>query len=448
MNILHVALGLPPLRTGGLTRYCSELMEAQAAAGDRVSLVFPGRFLPGGIRFRKGEWRGIETYELINPLPVALTFGVAEADAFVLPCRNADVFERLFGNILPDVIHVHSFMGIYREFFEAAKRLGIPMVFTTHDYYPMCPRCTFVASDGGFCNGGPDAEACAVCCRGGMTRGKSLVMQSGIYAALKASGLLKKVSSAVKSGMSSEGGAPSGAPGKEEVDAYERLLDYNKSLFSLFDLILANSEMARRAYGSVFPDANFRIARISHAGLEVDSEARKAAGHGDVLVLGYFGGRKEYKGYGTLMAAATLLHDEGVAFELRLFGDEYGDLDVPEARSFGCIAPDHVRGILRELDAVIVPSIYHETFGFVVLEALCEGVPVVCSDAVGASDLVLPEAVFPAGDAGALAKRIKALDHGAIGDQGIPDGYPLSMKQQVAEMNGCYLAAMEVAHHG
>lgn len=438
MNILHVALGLPPLRTGGLTRYCSELMETQVAAGEQVSLVYPGRFLPGPVRFRKSYWRGVEAYELINPLPVALTFGVGDPEAFVAPCPNVDVFDRLIGDIMPEVVHIHSFMGIYKEFFQAVKRLGLPMVFTTHDYYPMCPRCTFIDVAGEPCAGGSSSEICASCCRGGMTKRKSQVMQSGLYARFKSTRFLKCVSSAVKKGMKSTGVAAAALPTRKQVLAYNCLLDYNKSIFKLFDLILANSVMTEKVYRVIFPDSNYRLVRISHTGLVRNVAHAAPHRHDGTLVLGYFGGKKEYKGYGTLMASAQILHEEGMAFELRLYGDEYDNSDIPEVHSFGSVAPESVGSILRGLDGVVVPSKCRETFGFVVLEALCEGVPIISSDTVGASELLTTEAIFPAGDASALAEKIKELSIGAIGWHGVPADYPLSMEQQVSEMKDCY----------
>lgn len=439
MDILHVSLGLPPLRTGGLTRYCSELMEAQVAAGERVALVYPGRFLPGPVRFHKGWWRGVETYELMNPLPVALTFGVSEPDAFTSPCQKIDAFKGLIRSIAPDVVHVHSFMGIYREFFQAVKSLGVPMAFTTHDYYPMCPRCTLIDAAGEPCDGGPASEACAVCCRGGMTKRKSLVMQSGTYARLKSSGLLKKVSSSVKKGMQPTGKASAAAPCLEQVSAYGRLLDYNKSVFGLFDLVLANSAMTEEMYRTAFPGSSYRLVRISHAGLVCNAEIDRHRGYDGVPVFGYFGGKKEYKGFETLMDAAHMLHEDGLIFELRLYGDEYGNLDLPEVCPSGRVAPEEIRGILRGLDAVVVPSICHETFGFVVLEALCEGVPVISSDAVGASELVSPEAVFPAGDAKALAKVLAGFCKGEGRCSALPTGYPVSMDAQVNQLKEIYL---------
>jgi glycosyltransferase involved in cell wall biosynthesis len=49
---------------------------------------------------------------------------------------------------------------------------------------------------------------------------------------------------------------------------------------------------------------------------------------------------------------------------------------------------------MAETDLLIVPSIWFETFGFIVAEALSYGVPVLCSDTVGAQILVSPEMVY------------------------------------------------------
>ena len=45
MRVLHYTLGLPPYRTGGLTKYATDLMLSQAEAGDSVALLWPGRYL-------------------------------------------------------------------------------------------------------------------------------------------------------------------------------------------------------------------------------------------------------------------------------------------------------------------------------------------------------------------------------------------------------------------
>ena len=427
-----------------MTRYCCELMEAQAAAGDDVSLLYPGRSLPGRMHIRHGSWRGIATYEVVNPLPVPLTYGVAEPNAFDVPCMNAKAYRVFLDDVRPEVIHVHSFQGVHREFFETARNAGVPIVFTTHDYYPMCPRCTLITSWGEACVGGASPEACAACNLGaGMTARRSCLMQSGAYARLKGSALVRAVGSCAKRSMTVEVSDGSGRPepSKDDVVAYGRLLSYNRDVLSLFNLLLANSTPTEKMYRRWFPNARYVLVPITHAGLR-HVEARSVDEVGGPLNLGYYGGRKEYKGFGTLVAACRELVCQGIGLTLHLYGDDYGEL--PEGLhcvDHGRIAPEAVCGTLREHDVVVVPSKYRETFGFAVLEALCAGVPAVCSDVVGARDLVDPGCIFPAGDVRALAGVLARIAGGWQPRVEIPAGYPLGMDEQVECLRSAYREA-------
>lgn len=47
-----------------------------------------------------------------------------------------------------------------------------------------------------------------------------------------------------------------------------------------------------------------------------------------------------------------------------------------------------LESIFKSTDVLIVPSIWYETFGYTVLEALSFGVPVIVSDTVGAKDII------------------------------------------------------------
>lgn len=116
--------------------------------------------------------------------------------------------------------------------------------------------------------------------------------------------------------------------------------------------------------------------------------------------MGYFGGKKGYKGYDVLIDAARLLQNSSVNFELRLYGDSYGDTGIACALSCGKVNPNEIIDVLRQLDLVIVPSIYEETFGFVVLELYALGFesfvlmrlePVSCSIAIRCLIAVIPK---------------------------------------------------------
>ena len=57
MNILHYFLGFPPYRTGGMTKYCFDLMNSQIDNGDIVSALWPGRmrYISKDIKIEKNE---------------------------------------------------------------------------------------------------------------------------------------------------------------------------------------------------------------------------------------------------------------------------------------------------------------------------------------------------------------------------------------------------------
>lgn len=447
MRVLHVSLGLPPLRTGGLTRYCTDVMLAQAEAGDEVSLLYPGRFLPGRTRISRSSWRGVETFEIVNPLPVPLTFGVAEPGPFCSPCDGSGAYERLLDEARPDVIHVHSFQGVHREFFEAVRARGIPSVFTTHDYFPFCPRCTLVTSEGLPCQEGPSPERCAACNAGvGMTLRRSRAMQSRLYARMKGSALARKAGAAVKGRMSRGGEGPARSmrpePPGDMVEGYRGLLSYERGVFGLLGLTLANSSVSLDAYRRQFPEARCETLHITHAGLSRHAPRPARSGRGPWRV-GYFGGKRAYKGYGVLLDACDILASQCVDFELRLYGDDYGDVDGLNFRCIDCghVPPEKVPEALVGLDIVAVPSTYPETFGFVVLEALSEGTCSVCSDAVGARDLLPPERVFRAGSAHDLARCMgAAMAQGCLPGE-VPADYPLPMDAQLERLKSAYIEA-------
>ena len=60
----------------------------------------------------------------------------------------------------------------------------------------------------------------------------------------------------------------------------------------------------------------------------------------------------------------------------------------------GVLSSKELKQELPKLDILIVPSLWHETFGYVVLEALLEGVPCLVSTNVGAKDLLPKNWIF------------------------------------------------------
>ena len=166
MRILHYTLGFSPYRSGGLVKYTKDLMQAQMQLGHLVAALYPG----GTSLFEKPchvHWDktndGIRSFEMMNPLPVPLMYGVKDIES-ATNSQNLDSysFECLLDDVKPEVFHVHTLMGLPLEYLQIVHDLGIRIVYTSHDYFGLCPKVNFINQDGEVCLGA-SADRCAVC---------------------------------------------------------------------------------------------------------------------------------------------------------------------------------------------------------------------------------------------------------------------------------------------
>ena len=166
MRILHYTLGFSSYRSGGLVKYANDLMQAQMKLGHLVVALYPG----GTSLLEKSchvhwdkTYDGIRSFEMTNPLPVPLMYGVKDTES-ATNSQNLDSysFECLLDDVKPEVFHVHTLMGLPLEYLQIVHDLGIRIVYTSHDYFGLCPKVNFINQDGEVCLGA-SADRCAVC---------------------------------------------------------------------------------------------------------------------------------------------------------------------------------------------------------------------------------------------------------------------------------------------
>ena len=130
MRILHYALGFPPYRSGGLTKFCMDLMLQQKREQHEVALLWPGRMKLINKKVcicSSRNQHDIDSYELVNPLPVPYDEGIVEIEAFIKSC-DKDVFTMFLRTYKPDVIHVHTLMGLQKN--KKSERFSPFMIFS------------------------------------------------------------------------------------------------------------------------------------------------------------------------------------------------------------------------------------------------------------------------------------------------------------------------------
>ena len=164
MRITHYTLGLYPKRTGGLNRYATDLMHEQSKEHE-VSVLIPGSWRPWRRKCSisyKGTERHLEKFILQNASPLPLLYGIKTPKNFVERKIDVQSFERFYEKTKPDVLHLHTLMGMPKEALRFFKEKGVQIVYTSHDYFGICPKVNLINQNGVLCEG-PTPERCTVC---------------------------------------------------------------------------------------------------------------------------------------------------------------------------------------------------------------------------------------------------------------------------------------------
>ena len=408
MRILHYSLGFPPYRTGGLTKYCTDLMLEQVEQGNEVSLLWPGeiRILAEKTKIKnRKKWNGIGSFEIINPLPVPLDEGIADIDVYT-KAVDEGIYEEFLKAQKLDAIHIHSLMGLPKEFLMAAHKLGIRTVFTSHDYFGICPKVTLY-HDGVVCDNDHHCSDCVQCNQTALSLKKIMVLQSPIYRKVKNTAIVK----AMRKRHRQEFFDDAADTKNEAVETgnvasdYIRLRQYYVSMLEMVDIIHFNSSVSKKVYERYIHPKNSVVLPITHRDIR-DHRHRKDFHH-ERLRITYLGPAKPFKGFQFLIGVLDQIWDEGSQnFELHLYSETSVSRPYITHKQNG-YPYSQLEEIFDATDLLVVPSQWYETFGFTVLEALSYGVPILVGDKVGAQDLINKEFLFRSEDE--IEEKIKRL---------------------------------------
>ena len=391
MKILHYFLGFPPYRTGGMTNFAYDLMNSQKENNEVIAL-WPGRmsFINSNkVKIRKvNNNNDICNYEIINPLPIPLDEGIKEVYQYT---KKADIniFYNFLKDISPNVIHIHTLMGLHKEFIEACKMLKIKTVFTTHDYFGICPKVTLYRY-GEVCDKDFECKECVRCNYSALSINKIKIMQSGVYRFLKNSKFVKLLRKRHRQNFFNEK-LPNFMDENnlyEKQKEYQFLRNYYVWILENIDVIHFNSTLAKEIYLKYINPKAYEVISISHKNIS-DNRKNKHIENNKIRFT-FLASTKPYKGFYILKEALDEIYNEKIyEFELNVYSNvnekyrsEY--MNVYE-NGFN---QDEFSDIFSKTDVLIAPSIWYETFGFTVLEALSYGVPVIVTDRVGAKDIV------------------------------------------------------------
>lgn len=397
-KILHYLPGLPPVRGGGMIKYALDLIEGEQKSGCDTYILVPGRFshLCNGTRVVETKWRKNICYSIINPLPVSEGRRVNNIELLYQE-GNQDVYIDFLKKINPDVIHIHSMMGLHLSFLKASYEMHIPVVYTTHDYYGICPNAILL-KDMKQCTK-TDGSQCSTCMIGNLTEKEIRLEQSLTYRALKSNGFVnwleysqklvpikigiraflnKKKIQEVKFSKSIAD------DNNSEKQKYCKLQIYYKEMFKYVTKFHYNSTQSKEIFEKHLENISGEVIPISNKNI-ADNRIRHK--YGKILRIGFIG-RGTHKGFGILKDAINNLYSQGMEnIECHVYFNPKEKLP-PYFISHKPFYENEAYKIYNNIDILVLPSIWKETFGMVVLEALSYGVPVIISENVGAREIL------------------------------------------------------------
>ena len=376
MRILHVVHQYPPDHVGGAELYTQAMARRQAAAGHEVAV-----FCPGPNRGNPGtaiSEAGVRVYRVGQKQRGRLAVFLSGVGAG----GSGDAFAAVLAAERPDVVHLQHLMGLSVDIGAMLRAGGIPYVITLHDYWYGCANAQLLTNyDHSLCRG-PDLRF--------TNCGRCALARAGLGLA--------------------EPAAPLMAP---LMTRRNRLL---ASIFAGAAAVLAATPFVRDAHAAMgLPVERVQILPLGADVMPGDVAAAGAARRAkrdDSFDVGYVGGLSRQKGIHTLIAAFNRLPEQA---RLSIYGDLTAfPAYVAELRYSATHSGIHFAGpllraalwpALGELDVLVVPTLWYETYSLIVQEAFAAGVPVVASHIGVLPDVVrdgIDGRLFPPGDADAL----------------------------------------------
>lgn len=165
---------------------------------------------------------------------------------------------------------------------------------------------------------------------------------------------------------------------------FKLLLDYFRQCFELVDVFHFNSNVAKNQFESAIGVTCNSVIPVVHQGIQ-DHRIGKKFDH-SILRIGFIGSETPYKGLPHLKH--VLAQIDKSKWHLDVWGGRVAqDPNLPIFYR-GKFNQRNISQVYNEMDLLVVPSIWKETFSLVTLEALSYGVPVLVSNNVGAQDVV------------------------------------------------------------
>lgn len=359
MKVCYISSFYPPLIFGGAEIYVKRVAEKLIHQGIEVIVITTNSKI--SVKPSIEEKNGVKIYR-IHPLNIYALYNTLSKPALIKPIwygidllnlHSYKVVKDILRKEKPDIVHIHNFKG-FSLAFNAVKSLNVPLIFTAHDYFIECPKENLFRSNGEICHDP------LLLCR--------------LYAKLQR--YLKDNKPDVVT-----------APSQFVIDKLKRdgFFERVRTMKLPLGIELAGNEKFERDYATI-----------------------------DIL---YAGRLNKYKGLHILINAFKELEQKNIHLHIVGEGEDMEEFKKIAGSNSNIIFYGFVpeRGLVelyKRANVVVVPSIWYEVFGVVIIESFKYGTPVIGSNIGGIPELIengYNGYLFEAGDVAELKKVLENL---------------------------------------
>ena len=412
MRVLQLVHQYPPEAVGGTELYTQALARGLAERGHQVA-VFHRRPTPG-IGQRSWMEEGVRvTATWSGPLSPTARFLSTFRDS-----RATDAFGLALEENNPDVVHIQHMMGFPVSLFRLIRQAGIPFVVTLHDYWWVCANAQLLTNySEAVCKGPRMYGNCARCA---LARAE----HPHLWPAVPVVGaLLAWRNQRLRQGLSAA------------------------------SKLIAPTEFVRRWYAAHGVPSDDMVVIPHGIDLPGSSTSEEHTTSGPTRFV-YAGGLSWQKGVHVLLEAFSGVRGSA---ELSIAGDmssfpayvsRLRALASHNVRFLGRLEREEVRSTLLQADAVVVPSLWYETFSLIAHEAYAAGVPVVASRLGALAEAVrqgVDGLLVPPGDVAAWREALQRLvDRPNLLSQLRANvGSPMTLEEHVDSIESVYIGLVD-----
>jgi len=279
-------------------------------------------------QYRNGKLISKMRFELLNKIHIN-SFHSSE---------YASLVEKIMVQFNIGLVHVHQLIMHTFDIPFVAKKLGIPVVVSIHDFYYFCPKINLLDLDNKYCKETRSVSKCTSC----------LAATHGFH--------------------------------NYFLDTWKK---HVSEMFGYVDLFIVPSNSTKKLYDEEYPEIKDKLFVIPH-GIDMvdDSErTRQVAGHPKgKLRIGFIGGLSPTKGSDIIFKVVTKMPKD--KYEWHLIGG-IGDqrlnlLKQDNVIKYGEYERDDLSRIIQSLnlDIIALLSPWPETYSYTLSEAWKNGIPV------------------------------------------------------------------------